>query len=106
MPKLHLTEACVQRFKPPETGQREIFDLGYPGLALRIGHGGAKSFQMFYRSGGKLRRETLGRWPAISLADAREAWRKRARQLPRAKTPLCEGPGYGVRARGRGMVEA
>ncbi|MGO8839882.1 MAG: Arm DNA-binding domain-containing protein [Methyloceanibacter sp.] len=92
MPKLHLTEACVQRFKPPETGQREIFDLGYPGLALRIGHGGAKSFQMFYRSGGKLRRETLGRWPAISLADAREAWRKTREAIAKGEDPAVRRP--------------
>jgi integrase len=74
--KRHLTDAAIQRIKPPAKSSLEIFDLGYPGLALRIGHGGAKSFELFYRAGGRLRRETLGRWPAISLADARNAWRK------------------------------
>jgi hypothetical protein len=97
--KRHLTDASVQRIKPPAVGTVEIFDLGYPGLALRIGHGGAKTFELFYRVGGKLRRETLGRWPAISLADARMAWRKTREaiakgeappQLGDAKTPLFE----------------
>ena len=54
----------------------EVFDLGYPGLSVRIGYGGAKTFQHFYRVGGKLKRETLGRWPAITLAAARDTWRR------------------------------
>jgi len=74
--KKHLTAASVERIKPPKAGTMEIFDLGYPGLALRVGHGGAKSFEIFYRTRGKLKRESLGRWPEKSLAQAREAWRK------------------------------
>jgi integrase len=87
MAKRHLTDKSVQHIKPPEDGQLEIFDLGYPGLALRVGHGGAKSFELFYRSGGKLRRETLGRWPAISLADARDAWRKTRELIAKGEDP-------------------
>ena len=57
----------------------EHFDKGFPGLALRISYGGGKSFVYFYRIGSKLRRMTLGTYPAMSLAQARESWRK-ARQ--------------------------
>jgi integrase len=74
--KKHLTDAAIQRYRPPKGGQTEIFDLGFPGLALRIGHGGAKSFVLFHRESGKLKRTTLGRWPRVSLADARNAWRR------------------------------
>ena len=82
-----LTDASVQRIKPPKQGSLEIFDLGYPGLALRIGHGGAKSFEMFYRVGGKLRRDTLGRWPETSLAKARESWRKTREAVAKGEEP-------------------
>jgi integrase len=85
--KKHLTDAAVQRIKPPKQGNLEIFDLGYPGLALRIGHGGAKSFEVFYRVGGRLRRETLGRWPEVSLAAARESWRKTREAIARGEAP-------------------
>jgi integrase len=88
--KRHLTDASIQRTKPPAKGSLEIFDLGYPGLALRIGHGGAKSFEIFYRVNGKLRRDTLGRWPAVSLADARNAWRKTREAIGRGETPRRE----------------
>src|SRR5690348_4012545 len=90
--KRHLTDAGIQRIKPPAKSSLEIFDLGYPGLALRIGHGGAKSFEVFYRINGKLRRETLGRWPAISLADARMAWRKTREAIAKGETPPRENP--------------
>ena len=44
-----------------------MFDLGYPGLALRVGFGGAKSFCLFYREHGKLDSQSLlGRWPETS----------------------------------------
>ena len=56
-------------------GQAEHFDAGYPGLALRISYGGGRSWVYFYRANGKQRRMTLGTFPAMSLADARQAWR-------------------------------
>jgi integrase len=73
--KKHLTDLGIERMKAPKAGQEEVFDLGYPGLALRVGNGGAKSFVLFFRREGKLKRVTLGRWPRISLAAARESWR-------------------------------
>ena len=85
--KKHLTDASVQRIKPPMQGSLEIFDLGYPGLALRIGHGGTKSFEIFYRVGGKLRRDTLGRWPEVSLAKARELWRTTREAIAKGQEP-------------------
>src|SRR6185312_15117819 len=90
--KRHLTDASIQRTKPPTKGSLEIFDLGYPGLAIRIGHGGAKTFELFYRVNGKLRRETLGRWPGVSLADARNSWRKTREAIGRGETPQRENP--------------
>jgi integrase len=87
MPKKHLTDKTIQSLKPPANGQLEIFDLAYPGLALRVGRGGAKAFVLFYNSGGKQKRETLGRWPAVSLADARDAWRKTRELIAKGEDP-------------------
>jgi integrase len=75
LPRLALTKAAVERLKPPARGQIDYFDKGFPGLALRISYGGGKSWVFFYRIAGKLRRMTLGTFPALSLADARKAWR-------------------------------
>ena len=75
MTKKTLTVAAVERIKPPVKGQKEHFDAGFPGLALRVSYAGGKSFGFYYRFGGKLRRINLGTYPAISLLEAREAWR-------------------------------
>ena len=60
---------------------------------MRIGHGGAKTFQHFYRVGGKLKRETLGRWPAITLAAARDAWRGTREAIAKGEAPSGNGKG-------------
>ena len=85
--KKHLTDLAIERLRTPKSGQTEIFDLGYPGLALRIGYGGAKSFTLFYRHGDKLHRQTLGRWPETTLAAAREAWRRTREAVARGEDP-------------------
>jgi integrase len=89
--KKHLTDLAVERMKLPKTGSMDVFDLGYPGLYLRIGHGGAKSFGLFYVLNKKLTRESLGRWPAVSLANAREAWRKTRESIAKGQAPQHDG---------------
>jgi integrase len=85
--KVALTDAAVRRLKSPEHGQLEVFDTGFPGLALRLAHGGSRSWTMVYRHGGKLKRITLGKYPQVSLKDARESWRKAREALEAGKDP-------------------
>ena len=87
MAKRALTAAAVGRIKPPKVGQIEYFDRGYPGLALRVSYGGGKSFVFFYRHRGRLRRITLGTYPALSLGDAREAWRTARQEVAQGRDP-------------------
>jgi integrase len=87
VPRKALTAASIDRIKPPASGQVELFDKGYPGLALRVSYGGGKSFVFFYRIGGKLRRMTLGTYPALSLSAAHEAWRKARAELAAGRDP-------------------
>jgi integrase len=90
LPKRALTDATVRRLKAPTDGQVDIFDQGYPGLALRLSHGGRRTFVYFYRHGGKLRRMSLGTFPAISLAEAREAWRGAREDVAKGRDPAID----------------
>lgn len=47
---------------------------GAPGLQLVVSAGGTKSWRLFYRLSGSKRRRSmsLGRYPGVSLADARK----------------------------------
>jgi sugar phosphate isomerase/epimerase len=44
-----------------------------PGLAIRVTPAGHKSFTLYYRHHGRMRRVGLGRYPDVLLADARTA---------------------------------
>ncbi|MBN4048291.1 integrase arm-type DNA-binding domain-containing protein [bacterium AH-315-O15] len=76
-----LTDRTIRSLKPRATGQYEVFDDTVPGLAIRV-NSGSKSWVLFYRErlpdlssgfapGKRLRRLTLGTYPALSLASAR-----------------------------------
>ena len=87
MPKRALSNLTVKRAKPPTNGQVDIFDAGYPGFALRVSYGGGKSWVYFYRIGGRLRRRSLGAYPAVTLAEARQLWRDAKHQVSLGRDP-------------------
>src|SRR5690349_12413101 len=66
-----LTDLFVERVPAPSRGRIEYFDAGFPGLALRVTDKGRKSWSLFYRFNGRLRRFTIGAYPAIKPAQAR-----------------------------------
>ena len=87
-----LTATAVERLRAPAKGQADHFDQGYPGLALRISYGGARTWVYFYRLFGKQKRMTLGRWPSMSLAAARDAWRDARNTMDKGESPQHQRP--------------
>jgi integrase len=71
MPTKKLTDLFVERAPVPARGRTEYFDAGFPVLSLRVTDNGRKSWSLFYRFHGRLRRFTIGRYPAIKPAQAR-----------------------------------
>ena len=70
--------------KPPESGEVEWFDTAKgsaPGFGLRVFPSGTKSFAITYRRNGRKRRFSLGKYPIVSLAEARA----RAKQIEASK---------------------
>jgi integrase len=93
MPSKRLTTATVERIRPPKEGQRDHFDQSHPGLALRISYGGSRTWVFFYRlHGAKLHRMTLGRFPEMSLAEARDAWRIGRKRISEGENPEGQRP--------------
>ena len=76
MPKLaakNLTEVGIERLPKAKPGKRyEKSDLHGPGLVLRVTDRGRKSWSCYYRRDGKHQRLTLGRWPGLGVAEARQ----------------------------------
>lgn len=69
-----LTDLSVGKLLPPARGQITIWDSALPGFGLRISQGGTRSFVVMYGKRRKLR--TLGRYPALTLQQARTAAKK------------------------------
>lgn len=77
MPTRKLTDATVKALPTPSAGQVDYFDQVLPAFGVRVSYGGAKTWFLVTRIGGKgkLVRSTLGRYPLVGLADARTAAR-------------------------------
>ena len=65
-----LTDLRIRSLKAPEKGQVTYLDAELTGFGVRVSQGGTKTFVVTY--GKDRRRVTLGRYPILSLADARE----------------------------------
>jgi integrase len=76
MPRVSLTAASIEKLKPPRSGQLEYYDRRLPAFGLRLTFRGTKSWFLMTRLDGRLVRVTLGRYPVLSLAEAREEARK------------------------------
>lgn len=57
----------------PARGRAEYVDGLCPGLHLRVTEQGTRTFSAMFRVNGKLIRQTIGRYPRVSLSNAREA---------------------------------
>jgi integrase len=73
VPRKKLTDLFVDKAAAPSRGRIEYFDTTFPALALRVTSSGHKSWSLFYRNGGRLRRYTIGNYPAFDPAAARKA---------------------------------
>ncbi|WP_430446866.1 tyrosine-type recombinase/integrase [Sphingorhabdus contaminans] len=77
-PKVGLTDAKIKGLIKPLRGQVEYADQVVPGLRLRVGASGQKTFILRKRVGGQPRNITIGRFgPRCGLLDAR----RKARQM-------------------------
>ena len=66
-----MTDVFVAKLKPGTTRQ-DIHDAKARGLVLRVTPKGVKSWSLMYVFEGQKRRLTLGEYPDLKLADARE----------------------------------
>lgn len=66
-----LTEIAVRKLTPRGSQRIELWDEKLPGFGVRVSPTGTKSFVLMYYASGRKRRLTLGRYPLVSLGEAR-----------------------------------
>ncbi|ROO30411.1 integrase [Salinisphaera orenii MK-B5] len=85
-----LTDRVVKALETPDGKYTIVWDDKTPGFAVRVTKTGAKSFILNYRTHGRERRYTIGKYPAWSVAAAREQAAKLRRQIDLGEDPLGE----------------
>lgn len=90
MPRKKLTDLFVAKIAAPTKGRVEYFDATFPALALRVTDSGHKSWSLFYRANGRLRRYTIGPYPAFDPAAARKAASSALHQVQAGGDPAEE----------------
>lgn len=90
-----LTDAKIKALKAPESGQVEYPDALVPGLRIRVGSSGAKTFILRKRIGGRARNLTLDRYHErrFTLADARKKARALISDIEAGAQPQPRGKG-------------
>jgi integrase len=90
MPSIKLTAMAVANAKPPASGRIEYWDAALPGFGLRVTDKGAKSWTVLFRApDGQQRRVTLGKYPILPLADARDLARDVLLQVEKGIDPAA-----------------
>src|SRR5215469_2362505 len=83
-----LTDKQIEKAKPaPPRGRYLLWDAVAPSLALRVTDRGHKSFVVQRRVNGRMVKLTLGTYPALPLAEAREKARDALKEMARGKDP-------------------
>ncbi|QJB70713.1 tyrosine-type recombinase/integrase [Parasphingorhabdus halotolerans] len=70
MPSHALTDISIRALSNPKKGQTTYWDASMSGFGVRISQGGTKTFVVVH--GVERRRFTIGRYPAITLKQARD----------------------------------
>lgn len=82
-----LTDMAIRNLTIPTRGQTETWDSRIPGFGIRVSAAGTRSFVLVYRFRGRSRRLTLGRYPTVSLADARKLASQALREVALGSDP-------------------
>src|SRR5215211_6819433 len=76
--KINFTKKTLDTLPLPEQGKRlEVYDNKLRGLLIRVTSNGTKSFTVYRRVNGKPQRVKLGRYPDMSIEQARRNAQKR-----------------------------
>jgi len=81
------TKRLIENIEPPTTGRRYIYDAKVPGLRLQTTDKGVKTFQFYRWFQDRPLLITLGRFPAMTVEQARQQAKKHLGELAEGKDP-------------------
>ncbi|SFH52632.1 Site-specific recombinase XerD [Palleronia marisminoris] len=86
--RLNFTKAALSKAPAANKGRKDYYyDEREQGLVLAVSSGGAKTFYLYKRIQGRPERVLLGRFPDISIENARKAAQKAKGEIASGKNP-------------------
>jgi len=85
-----LTEALIERLPRPVTGRKDHADGATTGLRIRVSAAGSKVWRFESWKGARRVALVLGRWPELSLSQAREKAAEAHRAVGRGEEPSAD----------------
>lgn len=79
--KVSFSDLRVKRLRAPEKGQKRYWDATLPGFGLRVSQGGSKTWIIVDPRSRTRTQETIGRYPVVSLGEARGEARRRLAEV-------------------------
>jgi hypothetical protein len=70
--KLNFTQTKIENLPTPESGRLDYYDTDKTRLTCRVSTTGVKSFVVLKRNGKSAQRITIGRFPDVTVSDARK----------------------------------
>jgi integrase len=85
---INFTQQRIEKLPIPKSDRRDYYDMEVSKLICRVSASGNKSFSVLKRMpSGKLRRVTLGKWPDISVSEARKMAQATLTELSKGINP-------------------
>jgi hypothetical protein len=88
--KIGFTQDRIRNLPTPEKGRVDYYDIDTPKLTCRVSSTGVKSFVLLKWTGTTMQRVTLGRFPDMSVSDARKKAQAALSELSQGINPTKE----------------
>lgn len=89
--RFSFTKARLEALEVPENGRRRyVYDTGAPGLALCVTPAGSRTFYSYRKVEGEPQRERIGRFPEVTIAQARAEAKALAGRIVQGANPRAE----------------
>ena len=88
--KINFTQDRIRSLSPPKVGRIDYYDIEIPKLTCRVSSTGIKSFVLLKWTGKTMQRVTLGRFPDMTVSDARKKAQATLTELANGINPTEE----------------
>ena len=88
--KINFTQDRIRGLSPPKVGRIDYYDIEIPKLTCRVSSTGIKSFVLLKWTGKTMQRVTLGRFPDMTVSDARKKAQATLTELANGINPTEE----------------